>query len=169
MNPNIKSMKRSVRGSKYFRHFLPRSGYTLAETLIVILILGILAGSSVVIYRGVNQSRASEREAQRLARWLNNVITVSNRTGRAFRLNVPGNVMRDYIEVTWQNPLSRVTYTSIYGNMFTRQGGASVESLYSPQWNALVPTITIRVSRGNAAHFVIVSQSGRVRTSRSPP
>jgi len=163
----ISNTKRSVHN----RHFLfQRHGFTLVEALTVVLIIGIMAGTLGVVYRGLSaRSQSPEREAQKLSRWLTNLVTISNRTGRPFLLNCPGNVMRNHIVVTWQNPLQRVIYTSAYGSGFRRHSGTSVESLYSPQWTAMVPTITIRVSRGNVNHYVIVSQSGRVRTSSLPP
>lgn len=146
-----------------------RLGFTLVEVLVVMLIMGILASSFTIVYRRYAQGRATEREAQRLSRWLTNLATLSNRTGRSFRLVCPGSFTRGYIEVIWLNPLERVTYTSVYGCVFRRLGGQNVDSLYSPQWSAMVPTITIEVSRGRERHYVIVSQSGRVRTSSRPP
>ena len=167
MTKNIKGNARRERFP--FFHFL-RVGYTLVETLTVIMIIGILAGAFAVVYRGVpTQSQAPEREAQKLSHWLTNLATISNRTGRPFLLNCPGNVTRDYIEVIWQSPLKKDTYASAYGCGFSRYGGGNVESFYSPQWSAMAPTITIKVSRGKTEHYVIVSQHGRVRTDRRPP
>ena len=133
------------------------------------LIIGILAGASAAFYRGShNPDQSSEKEAKKLSRWLTNLATIANRSGRPFSLNCPGNVTRDYIEAMWQNPLKKDTYTSAYGCGFSRYGGSNVESLYSPQWSAMVPTITIKVTRKKAEHYVIVSQHGRVRTSKNP-
>ena len=146
----------------------PRRGYTLVETLMVMLIIGVLASTSVVVYRSLLLPQSPEKEAQKLSRWLTNLATISNRTGRPFLLNCPGNVTRDYVEAIWQNPLKKETYTSTYGCTFSRYGGSNVESLYSPQWSALVPTITIKVSCNKAEHYVIVSQHGRARTDKRP-
>ena len=145
-----------------------RPGYTLIETLTAIFIICVFAGTFTVFYRGVSPNDSPGKEAQKLAHWLTNLATISNRTGRSFALNCPGNVTRDYIEAEWRNPLKKDTYTSAYGCRFNRYGGQNVESLYSPQWSALVPTITIKVSRGKAEHYVIVSRHGRVRTSKLP-
>ncbi|MCL2009348.1 MAG: prepilin-type N-terminal cleavage/methylation domain-containing protein [Synergistaceae bacterium] len=146
-----------------------RPGYTLVETLVVLLLIGVFAGASAAYYSGGHtRSQSPEKEAQKLSRWLTNLATISNRTGRPFMLNCPGNVTRDYIEAIWQNPLKKDVYTSIYGCGFRRRSQYA-DSLYSPQWSAMVPTITIEVSRGDARHYVIVSQHGRVRTNRRPP
>ena len=139
--------------------------------LTVILIIGILAGTSSFVYGGLaDQSQSPEKEAQRLARWLTNLATISNRTGRSFRLYCPGNnIKRSFVEATWLNPMQKDVYNSAYDCQFTRFSSANADSTYSPQWNALVPTLTVEVSLGKARHYVIVSQSGRVRTSASPP
>ena len=147
----------------------PRVGYTLVEALTVITIIGVLAGTLTVVYRGLPGSGQSpEKEAKKLSHWLTNLVTISNRSGRPFALICPGNVKRDYIEANWRNPSKKDTYTSAYGCKFNRYGGSNVESLYSPQWSAMAPTITIKVSRGNAEYYVIISQHGRVRTNKHP-
>jgi prepilin-type N-terminal cleavage/methylation domain-containing protein len=146
-----------------------RFGYTLVEMLIVMLIIGVFTSSFAVFYRSHAPNQSPEKEAKKLARWLTNLATISNRSGRPFKLLCPGNVTRDYIEAEWQNPLKKNTYAAAYDCRFNRYGGSSVESFYSPQWGTLTPTITIKVSRGNAEHYVIVSQHGRVRTDVRPP
>jgi len=160
----------SPKGNAYKGRFpFEHLGYTLIETLTVMLILGVLAGSVAVFYvRLPDSDQSPEKEAQRLARWLTNLATISNRTGRPFSLNCPGNATRNYVEAIWRNPSEKNIYTSAYGCKFNRYGGQNVDSLYSPQWTALVPTITIKVSRGASEHYVIVSQHGRVRTDKRP-
>ena len=145
-----------------------RPGYTLIETLTAIFIVGVFAGTFIVFYRGVSSNDSPEKEAQKLANWLTNLVTISNRTGRPFRLNCPGNVTREYIEAIWESPSKKDTYTSAYGCKFNRYRGNDQESRYTPQWSALTPTITIKMSRGKAEHYVIVSQHGRVRTNKLP-
>ena len=157
-------------GNARHRRFpFSRPGYTLVEALVVMSIIGVFAGTFTTFYKGYSPAQSPEKEARKLSRWLTNLATISNRTGRPFWLNCPGSVTRDYIEAIWQNPLKKDTYVTTYGCGFRRHGGNNVESLYSPQWTAMVPTITIEVSRGNARHYVIVSQNGRVRTSNRPP
>ena len=162
MTPNTKANARPRR----FPSFRP--GYTIVEMLTVMLIIGVFAGSFTAFYRRPSSVQSPEKEALKLSRWLTNLSTISNRTGRSFSLVCPGNVTRDYIEAIWKNPLKKDVYTSTYGCRFSRYGGQTVDSLYSPQWSAMVPTITIKVSRGNAAHYVIISQHGRVRTDKRP-
>ena len=147
----------------------PRVGYTLVEALTVMTIIGVLAGTLAVVYSGLPGSEQStEKEAKKLSYWLTNLVTISNRSGRPFRLVCPGNVRRDYIEVERLNPFKKDKYTSAYDCKFSRYGGNNVDSHYSPQWSAMVPTITIKVSRENAEHYVIISQHGRVRTNKHP-
>jgi len=137
--------------------------------LTAILIIGIFTGTLTVFYRGLPAPKESpEKEAKKLSHWLTNLVTISNRTGRPFLLNCPGRQTRSYIEVTWQSSSKKNIYTSAYGCKFNRYNSDDFESLYVPQWSALVPTITIKVSRERAEHYVIVSQHGRVRTNTHP-
>jgi prepilin-type N-terminal cleavage/methylation domain-containing protein len=146
-----------------------RPGYTLTELLAALLIMGVIAGALSVVYRGAPPANESpEKEALKLAQWLTNLATISNRTGRDFSLVCPGSAPRGVVEAVWRNPLKKDVYASAYGCKFNRDSGADAESLYSSQWSAMTPTITIRVSRGKVKHYVIVSRHGRVRTSRLP-
>jgi prepilin-type N-terminal cleavage/methylation domain-containing protein len=143
--------------------------FTLVEVLATVAILAFFAGT-IGIVRGAFQldGEMPRREALKLEHWLNNLMTISNRSGRSFSLICPGNAPDGSIQAEWQNPLRKDTYTSLYGCRFVRYQGSAPVSLYSPQWNAWVPTITIKVSRGRAEYYVVVSQHGRVRTAPKP-
>ncbi|MDR1377158.1 MAG: type II secretion system GspH family protein [Synergistaceae bacterium] len=145
-----------------------KRAFTLVEVLLTIVILSFSAGT-IGLVRSAFETNGDlpRKEAQRLAQWLANIMTISNRSGRSFSLICPGNVTEKFIEAEWQNPLRKETYTSLYGCGFIRESSVS-RSIYSPQWNSLVPTVTIKVSRGRAQHYVIVSQHGRVRTTPTP-
>jgi prepilin-type N-terminal cleavage/methylation domain-containing protein len=148
----------------------PRRAFTLVEVLVTVVVLSVLAGT-IGLVRSAFETDGDlpRKEALKLAQWLTNIMTISNRSGRSFSLICPGGVTQGFIKAEWQNPLRQETYSSLYGCGFSRyQGSATSNSLYSPQWNSLVPTITIKVSRGRAQYYVIVSQHGRVRTAPKP-
>jgi hypothetical protein len=124
----------------------------------------------VLAWRETADDRASaEKEARSLARWITGLMTRSNYSGRAFELVCPGSETRSFVEAVRQNPLEKETYRSLYDCRFIRYQSSKAVSLYTPQWSALVPAATIKVSRRGAEHFVIVSQSGRARTHTKPP
>ena len=143
--------------------------FTLVEVLATMVIIAIFAGS-IGLARSAfeTDSARSRQEALKLSQWLISRMTVSNRSGRSFALVCPGNVTEKFIEAEWLNPTRKEAYVSLYGCRFKRYQGTAPRSLYSPQWNSLVPTITIQVSRGRAEHYVVISQHGRVRTTPKP-
>jgi hypothetical protein len=134
-------------------------------------VLAILAGTLTLAWKTTAELwNTPEREAQSLAAWMSGLVTRSNRSGRPFEIVCSGSVTRNIIEAFWQNPIEKETYRSLRGCDFIRYQSVSVRSLYTPQWNALVPTITVKVSRRRQKEsFVIVSQHGRVRISSVPP
>jgi prepilin-type N-terminal cleavage/methylation domain-containing protein len=143
--------------------------FTLVEVLVSVIIFAFFAGT-VSLARSAfeNDGALPQQEARRLGQWLTNVMTISNRSGRPFSLVCPGNLTESFIQVEWENPLQTKTYTSLYGCRFVRYQGTSPKSHYVPQWNTLTPTATIKVSRGRAEHYVVISQHGRVRTATKP-
>jgi prepilin-type N-terminal cleavage/methylation domain-containing protein len=145
-----------------------QAAFSLAEVLICLAVISILAGSFVAVWRDP-ASAAPEKEAQSLARWFSSLVTRSNRSGRLFSLICADNVNQNFVKAEWQNPSDSETYTSLYNCNFVRYQSSKNGSLYTPQWNALVPTATIKVSRGRAEYFVVISQHGRARISPSPP
>ncbi|MDR1875972.1 MAG: hypothetical protein LBQ90_13275 [Synergistaceae bacterium] len=138
----------------------------MVEVLAVAVLLSLFAGTFGLVRSAFeNADGLPQQEALKLSRWLTNIMTISNRSGRSFTLRCPSNASQGFIEAVWQNPLRQEFYTSLYGCSFIRDRSAVAASLYSPQWNSLLPAITIKVSRGRAQHYVIVSQHGRVRTT----
>jgi hypothetical protein len=132
--------------------------------------LSVLAGTCVLSWKSAAEAwRSPEKEARSLARWFSGLVTRSNRSGRSFEFFCPGNEARNVVEAMWLNPVEKETYTSLYGCKFLRYQSNRAESAYSPQWNTLVPTATIKVSRERAEYFVVISQRGRARTSPRPP
>jgi hypothetical protein len=107
---------------------------------------------------------------------MTNLMTVSNRSGLSVTFRCSSNLEWNFVEAEmWLTSSGKKTYihTSVYGRVFARylgiSGSGTVESRYSPQWNALVPTLTIGTRQGQVDHYVIVSQHGRVRASANPP
>jgi type II secretory pathway pseudopilin PulG len=147
----------------------PLTAFSLVEVLLVVLLLAISASSFCLTrYAFQDDGVLVEKEARELARWLTNRFTLSNRSGRPLQLYCLSNSVSDIVKVTWQNPLVEEKYEPFYQCRFVRYQNSVTESLYLPQWNALVPTATLKVSRGRAEYYVIVSQRGRVRTNKKP-
>jgi prepilin-type N-terminal cleavage/methylation domain-containing protein len=143
--------------------------FTLIESLITLVVLGILFSASFAV--GGGQRASPEKEAQSLARWLSGVMTESDRSGRSFTLRCLGTA-RGFVEIVWQNPIEKKTYTSLYGCVFNRYDSSVADSVYSPQWNSLTPAATIKIQGAEKTgddRFVIVSQHARVRAGASPP
>ena len=162
-----------VKRSRFFNIFgsFSRSGTTLVELLLVLILISVLAGTIGIVKSVSNDGQSPEKEAKSLAHWLNNAMTISNRSGRSFTLVCPGNVALSSVALEWQNPLKKETYAAVYGGSFIRYHNSNPTSIYSPQWNTLTPAVTIQVSNGKTKtdHFTIVSGHGRVRTSKNPP
>jgi Tfp pilus assembly protein FimT len=150
-----------------------RKAVSLLEVLTVLCVLSVLFGAAGAVWGNRSSSGNAEKEVQKVARWLTNLMTISNRRGCAFILRCPSNFERDIIEAVWQDSAKKETYSSAYGCTFIRfktgSGSAIVESIYTPHWNSWVPALTIRVTGKNDVRFAIVSQHGRVRTSLTPP
>ena len=159
--------------SRFFGIFdsSPRSGTTLMELLLALILIGVLAGTVGVVKSASNDGQSPEKEAKSLAHWLSNAMTISNRSGRPFTLVCPGNVALSTVALEWQNPLKKETYAAVYGGSFIRYQNSNPTSIYTPQWNTLTPAVTIRVGNGKtkADYFTIVSGHGRVRTDKNPP
>ena len=129
------------------------------------LLMGVLSLTRSALQ---DDSKLPQQEALMLRQWLVDAMTISNQSGRAFSLLCAGNITENFVQVEWQNPIQTETYTSLYGCGFIRYSSAIFSSIYSPQWHTLVPAITIKVSRGRAEHYVVISQNGRVRTAPKP-
>ena len=149
------------------RFFLKKKrAFTLIEVLAAVIVLAVLAGALSAVPQN---RRTPEKEAEDLARWLTRLTVLSNRSGRPFTILCPGNVSNNYVEAFWKNPQKKETYSSAWGCDFSGYRGRTIDSVYTPQWGTLTPTATIKVTRGRAEHYVIISQHGRVRTSKTPP
>ncbi|MDR1873611.1 MAG: hypothetical protein LBQ90_01160 [Synergistaceae bacterium] len=136
-----------------------------------LVLAGTLTGAIGVGVALLRREESPETEARRLARWLTNVITTANRTGRAFTLSCPGNGPQRTITIDWARDAEQKTYTSRGDCRFIRYQNSNPRSVYSPQWNTFSPAFTIKVTNGRVRedHYVVVSLYGRVRTNKLPP
>ena len=149
---------------------LPRSAFTLTEVLVVLSILGLMAGAAAAI----NWGRASpEREAGRLMRWVLRSLTKANRTGRSFTLRLSAGTSAETLALRWRDDPVVEMFPAAPGFRFqlVRHSAFAPESIYSPQWGTFTPAATVRITapRGAKPHYLILSGYGRVRTASSPP
>ncbi|MDR3230271.1 MAG: prepilin-type N-terminal cleavage/methylation domain-containing protein [Synergistaceae bacterium] len=159
--------------SRFFRPSLCPA-FTLLELLATLAVIAALTGAAGLMPTLLSlKSPGNPRtEAQHLGRWLTDAMTISNRTGRAFRLFCPGNSPQpaSVIVIEWENPVERKAYTPIGDCRFIRWQDSTPTSVYTPQWNTLSPALSIKVVNDRAEeYYTIVSVYGRVRTNRLPP
>ena len=112
---------------------LPRFAFTLTEVLVVLSILGLMAGAAAAI----NWGRASpEREAGRAMHWILRSLTKANRTGRSFTLRLSAGTSAETLALRWKDDPDAETFPAVPGLRFqlVRHSAFAPESIYSPQW-----------------------------------
>jgi hypothetical protein len=142
------------------------------ELVTTLAVMGILAGAIGLVPALLRWKSPGnpEVEAQHLARWLTDAMTISNLTGRPFRLFCPGNGFQPTVVAEWESPVERKAYTPLGDCRFQRWQDSTPRSSYAPQWGTFSPALSIEVANGAGdEHYVIVSGHGRVRTDRVPP
>ena len=148
-----------------------RAAFTLAEILIVLMIMGMLGGTWAAVGAWGRQTAA--READRAMRWLYGVLLRADNRGRSFYLSVTSS----YLMVTWLAPHATERLEASEGCSFERRAGPDwrggaydTETVYSAQWGTFTPSMTVRVTDAHSGvHYLILSGQGRARTSDEPP
>jgi prepilin-type N-terminal cleavage/methylation domain-containing protein len=80
-----------------------RRAFTLVEVLVTLVVLSVLAGT-VGLARSAFETDGDlpRKEALKLAQWLTNIMTISNRSGRSFSLICPGGITQGFLKAEWQ-------------------------------------------------------------------
>lgn len=151
-------------------------GYTLTELAVVLAIIGLVFQFSTAGFAQYQNRTALERAAQQLAGdivWLRH-NSASSKKNLSIRVN-PGTQYPYYVLLDNLSVIKREYYPDgIYSNFnnFAAAGGFSNQFIFATTGLAYRPNlgghIALTDGHGNF-RYIIISQNGRVRISKSPP
>lgn len=159
-----------------------RRGFSLAETLVVMTIFGVMAGTLCLRLSGAPEDAPAVRaEAEALAEWLSGKMTLARLEGMGFRLEAPhsGNGMEiKHIKLTRNGSWGDAAAAEYYraeGAVLEIVSGTLPSYVYDSGWHTLAPAVTINLkskrSPSKVLYTVTVSGQGyvSVRVPRGVP
>lgn len=158
--------------------FHGRKGFTLLELLVVMCIISVAAGSLTITSSVASLEKGTEecviRETKRFERWLKTNFHKACLFRRSFSfLSLPCSTPVDKICIKWNDTNEREYFDTEGNCYFTVRGSAVTYSVYTPQWQTLSPSFTLKAVRSpdntSAVKYVIISLYSSVRISDDPP
>ncbi|HCL78630.1 MAG TPA: hypothetical protein DIC53_01535 [Synergistaceae bacterium] len=153
-----------------------RRGLSLAELLVVLLIVGILFGGVALVARssffGPPSPERVRREGEHAAMWLQRVFHKGLLTGRSFVFRLSPSAPKRTLDIRWADD-STETYDGKGIVWFTNYSGTGAYCTYNPKWNMVTPAFTVEVGTSaevrRPAWYVVVSPFCHVDFRKTPP
>ncbi len=151
-------------------------GFTLAEILVTLLILGVLAGG---VYLAAGSSSYLSPSPERVRRegefaslWIQRVFHKGLVTRRSFVFRLSPSVPQKELKVLWSDG----TVEKYHGRdvvWFTNHSGTAPYCTYSPKWHTISPAFTVEVGtspdRRRPEWYIVVSPFCHVDFRKTPP
>lgn len=174
-SPIPEPVRRAARGT--LSRGSPRSAFSLAELIVVLLGLTILSACIAPAFTSsYSTPERVRREGERAASWLQRVFYKALLSGRSFTICPSSFRSQRNIVVQWTAPVEDEVFRGDGSAFFINNALESPRSFYAPKWNTLTPALTIGVSASEGPRrtarplwYIVVSPYGRVSLRETPP
>ncbi len=148
-----------------------RGAFSLIELLIVMMIIGIVAGSVCFVFSGLRDGdKLIRREAENFALWLVDRMSRAQVEECSFKLSMSQHGSKNAsFRLTWQGGTlhgKTETYESSEARIFPVTGDLSRSRLFDGEWSSMTPALTVNVKPHPADEgrtlYVVVSGAGCV-------
>ena len=144
-----------------------QSGFTMAELLVIIAIIGIIAVTGTPLFLSFLEGQQTRGAAQQVATLLNQARQLAITTNTSYRVEVDmaGNRLR-FVNTSNNSPWTGPgTDTQGYRRLENqaRLVAVTANPTFNPLGTAGAGTITTQNARGSSSRDVVVSSSGRIR------
>lgn len=142
-------------------------GFSLAELLVVIAVIGIIAVTATPLFLSFLQTQQARGAAQQVATLLNQArqLAIAQNTSYRVEVDVAGNRLRFVRTVDntpWTGPgTGSQGYRQLENQ--TRLTNVTANPTFNPLGTAGGGTITVQNAQGTSTLNVVVSPSGRIR------
>lgn len=148
-----------------------KKAFSLIELLVVMLIMGAIAGASCLVFAdGKDSDRTVREEADKFSLWLTEMMSMAQMEECGFKLSMSqkstGNAS---FRLTWQGGPrhgSTEMYESSKARIFPQNGNLSTARIFDGEWGSMTPAVTLDVkptSPGSAKTlYIVVSGAGCV-------